>query len=383
LGSVFAGATAIGMLDLALLLFGRQLTGSLGAAGVVTGAFGVGNAVGLPLQARLIDRFGLVRVLAPAGLLCGGLLLGPAVGLTSRAPAALAVVTALAGLCLPAATAGTRVLLRDLVAEPAVRPAGYALLAVLFQLGLLNGPLLVAGLVAVTGPRAAVVAAGGLACASGVLPALSPAARGPGVPRKTTHAARPTSYPGVRTLVTGAAGTGLAAGLTGVGVPAVALARGVPALSGVLLSLASVGMLLGGLAWGARPRRATSRHLMCGQVGVAAAALGVAVSTGWLPAFGVGLFLGGACAAPVSVTASGLLDTVAGRPVLARAYALMVCVQLLGSSAGYVLGGSLAPVSPALTFGCAAAALTATTAWTRTRRGSLGAAGGGPSRPPG
>ena len=55
--SVFVGALPIGILTLALLLFAEQRTGSIGVAGVVVAAFGIGNAVGLLVQGRLLDRF--------------------------------------------------------------------------------------------------------------------------------------------------------------------------------------------------------------------------------------------------------------------------------------------------------------------------------------
>ena len=53
---VYAGALPFGILNLALLLFVRQRTGSIEVGGVVIAAFGLGNAVGLVVQGRFLDR---------------------------------------------------------------------------------------------------------------------------------------------------------------------------------------------------------------------------------------------------------------------------------------------------------------------------------------
>ncbi|WP_049569616.1 MFS transporter [Streptomyces sp. SBT349] len=357
LATVLTGAAAIGMLDLALLLLTRHRTGSLAFAGAVTGAFGLGNAAGLPLQGRLMDRFGLGPVPAAAGVVCGGALLALSLGDRDWQLIPLAL---LAGLALPATTAGTRVLLRDLITDPALRPAAYALLGVLFQLGLLAGPLLVSLLLVTVSPGSAVLVAGALAACSGLL--FPRAAAGGPHPRRVRPEGGALAFPGVRTLLGGSLLGGLAAGLVGFGVPAVALDHGAPALSGVLLGVAAVGTLVAGLALGTRPR-----HLPTVQAAATVTGLLLAASTGSLPAFAAVLFLHGACAAPVILAVSTLLDSVAPRAALTQAYALTVCAHLVGTAAGYALGGSLPPAP----LPYAAAALAAAVAWTLLRRGTL------------
>ncbi|MEO3749314.1 MFS transporter [Streptomyces sp. B6B3] len=379
LASVLAGAAAIGMLDLALLFLGRHLTGSLAVAGAVTGAFGVGNALGLPAQGRLMDRLTPTRAkLVPgvAGAVCGLLLLLVGAALPTGVPAWLPVVLALlAGFSLPATTAGTRVLLRELVADPALRPAAYALLGALFQLGFLLGPALVSGLWVVAGPRAAVLVSGLLATGSGLLFATAGSAHGH-PPGEAAPNEAPASRPGgrgVRTLAVGSLVGGLAAGLIGVGVPAVALEAGAPAWGGVLLSVSAVGTLAGGVAFGALWPAPRGRDLPTSLVAAACAALLAAACAGSLPAFGVALFVSGVCAAPVGLIGSALLDVVVARHVLTQAYALLICAQLLGAAAGYAAGGALAGAAgPAVLFGYAAAALAAAAGWALARRRTLG-----------
>ena len=55
----------IAMYGLALVLYLAAERDSFAIAGLVNGAFGLGSAIGIPLQSRLIDRIGQRRVLLP------------------------------------------------------------------------------------------------------------------------------------------------------------------------------------------------------------------------------------------------------------------------------------------------------------------------------
>src|SRR5918997_238156 len=54
-----------GMFALAVVLYLAEERGSYAVAGLVDGAFGIGAAIGSPVQSRLIDRLGQRRVLLP------------------------------------------------------------------------------------------------------------------------------------------------------------------------------------------------------------------------------------------------------------------------------------------------------------------------------
>jgi MFS family permease len=99
---------ALGSVGLGLLLAVKDRTGSLAQAGVVAGAFGFGNALGIFVQGRLIDRFGQSRVLVPAAAVCGMCL---AVTVLPGLDVRYAVPTAavLAGLAFPATISSMRV----------------------------------------------------------------------------------------------------------------------------------------------------------------------------------------------------------------------------------------------------------------------------------
>ena len=58
----------VGIEGLAVVLYISQARGSFAVAGLVSGGFALGAAIGAPLQSRLIDRMGQRAVLVPAAL---------------------------------------------------------------------------------------------------------------------------------------------------------------------------------------------------------------------------------------------------------------------------------------------------------------------------
>src|SRR5918993_3009870 len=57
-----------GLYALAVVLYLAEARDAYAVAGLVDGAFGIGAAIGVPVQSRLIDRFGQRRVLAPLAI---------------------------------------------------------------------------------------------------------------------------------------------------------------------------------------------------------------------------------------------------------------------------------------------------------------------------
>jgi MFS family permease len=340
------GALPLGMLGLGLLLYVHAQSGSLSDAGLAAGAFGVGNALGLTAQGPLIDRFGMSRVIAPAGVMCAAwtalVVAGtPAVGsMVFTVP-----VSAAAGACVPATTGSMRVLLTKLITDDKARRSGYALLAVLFHLALLAGPLVTSLLWALLGAGAAVATGGTLAGAGGLLFASAHASRHFHTTQGNAAATTPPKQHGLLALLTLTTGMGVSAGLIAVAVPAAALAHGAAAASGPLIAMSSAGEIVAGFTIGLRQRWSPTGLLLvalCGSAMTASLAAGLADSLALLlPA----MFLTGTCTGPFAVAASSLLDTVAPRAALTRSYTLMVGLGLLGTSAGNVLGGTIVDTS--------------------------------------
>ncbi len=322
------GALPLGMFGLGLVLFVHARTGSLGEAGLGAGAFGVGNAVGLTVQGWLADRFGPAVVLVSAGVACA---VWTVLLVVVVPPAGVLVAAAGAGIAVPATTGSMRVLVGELV-EEGDRAAGYALLAVLFQLALLAGPLVTSLLLAPAGPGGAVLVAGGLACAAGVLFAATGASRAQRRVRRGVRGRSRSGASGALLLI--AAGAGISAGLVSVAVPAAALARGGAAGSGPLIAVSSAGEIVGGLVYGAR-RGSAERQLPLILAGSAAAAGLTAVLAGRLTWLFTAMFLTGICAGPFAIATSRLVAPRQGP------YSLMVGLGLLGGSVGSGVGGAI------------------------------------------
>lgn len=361
----------LGMVGLALLLTAQERSGSLAHAGLVPAAFGLGNAAGLFLQGRLIDRLGQTRVLVPASLVCA-LTLGIAVLPAWRGSIVFPALAFVAGVAFPATISSMRVLTADLIHDPRLRISGYALLAVSFGMALVLGPLLVSALVAVADPVSAVVLAALVIAAGGLGFAATPASRR-WRPSQRYGARRIGLRPGLVTLFAGNAALGFAGGVTAVALPAAALDQGAAALAGIGFATKAIGDLVGGLAYGAIRWRA-------GRTGQLVASLVVAALVGWAIAaasgslallFGI-LLVAGALAAGVGICWSALLDDVAPEGGLTTAYAWMVGLGLVASAAGTAVAGTVAEkAGPGWAFATSATAITVAALWVAVRRRTL------------
>ncbi|MCC9737956.1 MFS transporter [Streptomyces sp. MNU89] len=337
------GALPIGMLGLALLLYVHRLTGSLAAGGLAAAAFGLGNAAGMAVQGRLIDRYGQARILALVGTACAawGVLLvaaAPAVPWQGFAVAASAGM----GSCVPATTGSMRVLLAESVRGAEARTAGYALLAVLFQLALLTGPLVTSLLLVLAGPGAAVVTGGLLSGGAALLFSTTQASRDWSPARTAVRRGGVRRNRGLAVLLLLAAGSGLSAGIVLVAVPAAALALGTAADSGVLIATVSAGEIVAGLAFGARRWRWSAARLLLVALAGSAVTAGLAAwAASSLALLFPALFLVGVCGGPSAIASSALLDTLAPRSALTRSYTLLVSAWLVGGAVGNAVGGAV------------------------------------------
>jgi MFS family permease len=258
LASALVGRLPQGMSSLAILLLVRATTHSYAAAGAAVGAYALASALMAPLQGRLVDRFGRVRVLAPVavgqGLVLVVLVL---VARTHAGPAVLVALCALSGALVPPIAPTVRALLREVLEDPGVRETAYALESVTQELVWIVGPLLVALVVTVTSPSAAIVLLAIVCIGGTMLFVRSPLARDrqARVPAHQRTSVRANSR--LVALLGPIALTGLNLGAVEVGLPSLALHAGSRSASGVLLALWSVGSMTGGLWYGARAWRSS------------------------------------------------------------------------------------------------------------------------------
>ena len=361
--AVGLSALPLGMINLAVILCTQRWTGSLTLAGWLSGAFTLGNAAGLSVQGRLLDRYGAHHVLRWAGATsAAGLGAVVLAGFVGAAPAVLAVALAVAGLSVPAVTTAVRGRLPQVVTDSTTRTAGYALLSVLFQVAITVGPLLVSLSLLLT-PELALVSAAMLLFGAGML-----ATRRNGLLRVAELADRDKSSAGrAQTWCTSgfvavllvAALTGAANGLVTVAVPGLTGAAGMTALAGLIFSGVALGDVCGALAFGSRvwPLSTWNQLAVALAAGAALAVVAFLVApTPWalLPV----LAASGMLAAPAAIVSSALLDQVLPTGSVARGYGLLVSVGLVAAACGNAAAGSLVSVlDPRGLFLAAAASL--------------------------
>ena len=137
----------LAMVPLGILILVEQERQAYAIAGVVSGAYAIGAAVGTPVWGRLMDRFGQVAVLLPTAVTSAALLVGLALATTNGAPdRALIAIAAGVGLSYPAISPALRSSFRIVLPDPQARRVAFALDATSVELAFVCGPLLLSAL---------------------------------------------------------------------------------------------------------------------------------------------------------------------------------------------------------------------------------------------
>lgn len=379
----------LAMIPLGILILVEQERQTYAIAGLVSGAYAVGAALGTPLWGRLMDRFGQVAVLVPTSATSATLLVVLALATTGPAPSQLLIVIAAGvGLSYPAIGPALRSGFRIVLPDPQARRVAFALDATSVELAFVCGPLLLSALLLARSPllplliTAALLAGGGLAyCATGV-------ARRAG--------ARPSSAGQAQQGVDRSPATALAAA----GVPAVLvvmllLSIGFGQLDtsmaatadrvlggteqvGILFAAIAGGSTLGGLGFGARSWSFDERRgvpVLLGLFGLFLALLAALLSVGAvsLPILLPVLFLTGLTIAPTLIMQQTLLDRLAPPQRLNEAQAFLAAANTTGAAVGTAIAGIVIDVA-GLSWSFAGAAAGVMLAagiagWHRRRRG--------------
>lgn len=374
--SALVGRMTAGMAALSIVLTVQHSTGSFATAGAVAGTYTVSAALGAPLQGRLIDRLGQPRVLLPAvGLFSLAFLSLAVAAQAGLATGALVACAALAGVTLPSLSATMRTVWSATLGRrhapgaatrvdsppvadcepgmpvhahtsplPSLQTA-YALDSTLQELIFITGPMLVALLVSVASPLAAMVVGCALAVVGTVSFATSPVSRAWRGQPAAKDWAGPLRSGGMRTLVAGALLVGGSIGLMEVSIPAFASAHGRAGVAGVLLALWSLGSLGGGLVFGARQWPGTSQGRFLALSWLIALSLLGPASAGSLPLLAVALPLAGMFLAPWLATLSLLVDRLAPAGTVTEAFTWVFTGFLTGIAGGISVGGSLIEAS--------------------------------------
>ncbi|MBA2515729.1 MAG: MFS transporter, partial [Solirubrobacterales bacterium] len=335
----------IGINGLAIVLFLRAETGSFAVAGAAAGALALGSGVGAPVGARLIDRLGPAVLPALAVVHAAGLVGLVTLGSGGASTPALVAVSAVTGMVLPPVSSVLRALYpRLLASDEALTQTAFALDSVLTEVLFVAGPLIIAGLVAFVNPGAALLVSGAAVVLGTVsffvaLPARP--AREPGLHHSRTGPLGALRDPGMRTLVFSMVPVGFAFGAIEVAIPAFADAEGRPELAGILIAIWSLGSAVGGLVYGARPRRASLAkvHLTVAMI-IPLSLLPVALA--WSPAVMAFLVVpAGIFIAPLIATRNELAGTVAPPGAETEAYTWPLTALVSGIALGAAVAGVL------------------------------------------
>jgi len=242
----------IGMMGLSMVMYLRESLGNFKIAGSVLGVYFFAMAVAAPVQGRIIDRIGpllplrITAVMEPLGF---ALFIA---SLWWRWPlAAVFTSVVLMGIFSPPITVLTRTLWRHRFENDADRRMAFSVDSILMEMNFTIGPALMGIILAFSNPRAAILTAWGVVTLSIVVFLRSPALKYWQQEQPTErHFLGPLTEPKLILLFVTVFGLTTACGLMEVGYPAYATAMATPAFAGLLLSLNSVGSVIGGAIYG-------------------------------------------------------------------------------------------------------------------------------------
>jgi MFS family permease len=334
-----------GMYALALVLYLAEERDSFAVAGLVDGAFGLGAAIGSPLQSRFIDRLGHRRVLLPLAVV-DAIATAVLVSLTETgAPtAALMACGLLGGLAIPNIGAALRALWPELLRRrEELVPAAFALDSVAIELLFTAGPLIAAVIIAVISPIAALALSAVCTLAGVALFVVQPPSRNwkPHEQAGTHGRLGALRSRGVRTLMLATLPIGFCFGAIEISLPAFAKQFGAPEWAGVLLSVWALASATGGLLYGARNWRLP--------VDAVYLRIAMLMPLGFLPALAAPSLVAmaflilpaGLLIAPLGAAANQLVGQVAPRSAITEAYTWPVTAMIAGFAIGTATGGAL------------------------------------------
>jgi MFS family permease len=337
------GRIPIGMIGLTTVLLIRQQTGSYAVAGAVAAAYAISAGVVAPALGRLIDNFGIPRVIVPLAIAQPiALAILIAAAHADATDALLVAAGVLGGLVNVPLFAAIQSLLTSLAEPYGAVESAFALEAVLQEIVFLGGPVLVAVLVAVGSPTLAMVACGVLTLVGGLLFSATPGARQ--FRAKTSEHNRligALASPGVRTIAAVGLASGVAFGSLEVSMPAFAGEHGSAGTAGVLLGAIALGSIVGGLWHGTRSSAGSpiGRYLV--YVWLLALALVPVALAGSIGAMFAAALIGGFFLAPSYAVELTLISRLAPAGKMTEAFTWLTLAIVIGIAAGNALSGVL------------------------------------------
>ncbi|SDY53186.1 MFS transporter [Herbiconiux ginsengi] len=339
----FLARVPAAILGFATFLLFQRTTDSFALGGLVSGVVIATGAVMGPVLGRLADRHGqrrLLRIFAVTHLLSVLLLV---IAGHAHVPALLFVVLAgIAGATVAPIGSFTRARWSHRYGDAPQLKTAFALEAILDEMVWIIGPAVAALIAAAVDPAVGLVLSGACGFAGSLILAAQRATDTP--PHEPdTEVRRPGFTPlgSARLMAVLIAGfvVGVSFGVDNVSAVAISQRDGVPELAGVILSVYSVGSILGGFVLGALPDRLSPFRLFVATalfLAVAFAPLAFAPDTIWIMVFG---FFAGAAVTPYTVGANRAVEALVPRRVVTEALSWANTAILAGMALGGPLGG--------------------------------------------
>ena len=329
----------ISMTGLGIVILVSERTGSYGVAGGVSAAYVAANALGgIPL-ARLVDRRGQRRVLAPAVALSVVALVLLVLAVESDAAAPLPhLLAALSGVTMPNVGAAVRARWSYAAEDRRVLDTAFALEAVNDEVVFIVGPTVTALLSAAWHPWAGLAAAALFATVGTALLVVQRSTEPP--LRRVERAHRsPMPWRKVAPLAVSALSLGGLLGACEVATIAFADEQDRKATAGVLLAVWALGSLLAGLVVGAVTfRRTPAQRYRTGSIALALLLLPLPfVDT--LPALGFFLLLCGFAISPTLIAAISWTESLVPADRLNEGIAAVTTGLVAGIAPGAALVG--------------------------------------------
>jgi MFS family permease len=334
----------VGMVGFAMLMFLRETMGNFALAGTAVGINLVAIAVTAPVLGRLVDLYGPRKPLLVTGIAQPLALLGVLYTASSGMSfAVVALFAALAGLFATPITTLTRTTWRHRFTGEDDRRTAYSLDAVMIEINFTLGPAIVAAILAAVSATAAFATAIGAVVVAFLVFLISPALRyfkrAEAVVER--HMLGPLTEPRLWAVFGAAFGLTLCFGQLEVGYPAFATALAMPALAGVLLSVNSLGSVIGGAIFGGLHLASRVERQFATVMGLMAIPVFLHVFVATPFPLGVLAFFAGAFIAPSIACQSVLVSRLAPSHYATEAFTWSSTFIVSGLGAGMALGGWL------------------------------------------
>jgi MFS family permease len=355
-GFALVGRLTYGLLPLCFLFTVRDASGSFAVAATAMATFGFAT-MAMPLQARLLDRYGQRRVL-PCYAACFviTLLTTSILSAGDRSDATWVALGLLSGLSVPALGPAMRGQWREIAEEGVDRRVAYSIDSIGEESLYLVGPL-AASIVLLLGPaRAGLVLAAVLIAVGTAALMISPyvpdrAPRTRRIAGVDTRRRGPMRSRQFRHLLLPLFFFGAAGAACFLGIASLADQANQPGAVGLIEAAMAVGAIGGGLAWSRLTHEPSWTHALVVLLLVAALAqVGASLASPSLVLVGTALAASGVVAAPIYVVAFTASDALTSRELRTEASSWVSTTMNVGNAVGTAVAGSIAGPAGAAPF---------------------------------